>query len=329
MKRNVLFIALIFLGLANLAFGVSYLSFVDILLNDFPVAGILTIVATLTALAADIFAVIGIVKSAKDKSYNPSRMVASSIGLFFASYLAGKYVSNVLIKNTVPGPITIILWSIIPLVIIFTILVGRKPRKYRGNPKCEELSNSRLSFIYSIITIIITVFSGGFAIVARGEFFFNRFLTIAGNFLLLIASILVLVGFGGYIKERRLFPNKRDDEYLKPQQKPQVSKEDPKEIEVKNAMEQYGMTREEAEAATGYNKPTENPANQFVGMGLGLNVQQAQQGLAQSQPATAPVEQPKPQVDNSAEIAELKRQLLQGKITRAEFDEKLAELKNQ
>lgn len=108
---------------------------------------------------------------------------------------------------------------------------------------------------------------------------------------------------------------------------------DNREAAIKNAMEQYGMTREEAEIATGYNKSDDNPISQLgLPPGLGLNVQQAQQGLAQSQqqPQSAPVaEQPKPQVDNSAEIAELKRQLLQGKITRAEFDEKLAELKNQ
>ena len=114
---------------------------------------------------------------------------------------------------------------------------------------------------------------------------------------------------------------------------------DNKEAAVKKAMEMYGMTREEAEEATGYNKPA-TPADQFVGMGLGLNVQQAQQGLNQSAPAAsndfdkqamenARANTPTSIQSSGDEVADLKRQLLQGKITRAEFDEKLAEIKNQ
>ena len=112
-----------------------------------------------------------------------------------------------------------------------------------------------------------------------------------------------------------------------------------REANIKNAMEQYGMTREEAEllypeevevkvpsaderreqlmqeASRRSNNP--NIPNMPVGLGL--------PGVT---PINVPSSEPKPQVDNSAEIAELKRQLLQGKITRAEFDEKLAEIKN-
>ena len=112
-----------------------------------------------------------------------------------------------------------------------------------------------------------------------------------------------------------------------------------REANIKNAMEQYGMTREEAELLypeevevkvpsaderreqlmQEASKRSNNPNIPNMPVGLGLP------GVT---PINVPSSEPKPQADNSAEIAELKRQLLQGKITRAEFDEKLAEIKN-
>ena len=113
---------------------------------------------------------------------------------------------------------------------------------------------------------------------------------------------------------------------------------DNKEAAVENAMKMYGMTRKEAEEATGYNKPA-TVADQFMGMGLGLNVQQAQQGLNQSAPAAtndfdkqtmqeARSSTPTSIQSSGAEIADLKREYLQGKITKDEFNAKLAELRN-
>lgn len=113
---------------------------------------------------------------------------------------------------------------------------------------------------------------------------------------------------------------------------------DNKEAAVKKAMEMYGMTREEAEEATGYNKPA-TVADQFMGMGLGLNTQQTPQGLNQSAPAAsndfdkqtmqaARTNTPASVESSGAEIANLKRDYLQGKISKDEFNTKLAELRN-
>ena len=112
---------------------------------------------------------------------------------------------------------------------------------------------------------------------------------------------------------------------------------DNKEAAVENAMKMYGMTREEAEEATGYNKPA-TVADQFMGMGLGLNTQQTPQSSNQSAPATtnnldkqtmqtARTNTPTSVESSGAEIADLKREYLQGKITKEEFNKRLAELK--
>lgn len=114
---------------------------------------------------------------------------------------------------------------------------------------------------------------------------------------------------------------------------------DNREAAVENAMKMYGMTREEAEIATGYNKSDDNPISQLgLPPGLGLNVQQAQQGLNQSAPVatnnfdkqtmqTARTNTPTSVESSGAEIADLKREYLQGKITKEEFNQRLAELR--
>ena len=111
---------------------------------------------------------------------------------------------------------------------------------------------------------------------------------------------------------------------------------DNREAAVENAMKMYGMTREEAEDATGYNKPA-NPAEQFAGMGLGLNAQQTPQDTNQNAAANdfdkqtmqaARASTPTSIQSSGDEIANLKRDYLQGKITKEEFNERLAELRN-
>ena len=298
-----------------------------------PVAGIFTTSAMLLSLGAIIYAVVGIIKLAKDTNYNPSSMVVGGYGMFAGAFIAGRYAiarigERIFISLSLVATILFLI-----AVVIMSILVCKNGRKYKGNKRYSELANSRLSFLVSIPILILAFIYLISVLLFKDEFYFDRLFTIIGSALMVVASILAIAGYSGYVKEHGVLPNDKDEAFINPKPKRQVTADDPKEVAVKNAMEQYGMTREEAEIATGYNKSDDNPISQLgLPPGLGLNVQQAQQGLAQSQPQSqsAPVvEQPKPQVDNSAEIADLKRQLLQGKITRAEFDEKLAELKKQ
>ena len=333
MKRSALFASLIVLGLANLAFVINYFKYLRGIFDYMPAAGVMTTFAMLLSLGAIIYAVVGIIKLAKGTNNNPSPMVFGAYGMFAAAYIAGRYVIALIGQHIFISLSLVATILFIIAVFIMIILVCKNGRKYRGYKRYNELANSRLSFLVSIPILVLAFINIISVLFFKDIYYFDRIFTVIGFVLMAVASILAIAGYSGYVKEHGVLPNNQDEAFINPKPKRQVTADDPKEVAVKNAMEQYGMTREEAEIATGYNKSDDNPISQLgLPPGLGLNVQQAQQGLAQSQPqpqSATVVEQPKPQVDNSAEIAELKRQLLQGKITRAEFDEKLAELKNQ
>ena len=330
MKKSALFVSLITLGIANLAFVISYFTYLGDIFHYYPGAGIITLLALLLSFAAIIYVVIGLVKC-KDASYNPSSMIFGGYGFFIVAFMVSRYAITVIEGRFFLSLSLVVNFLFLIVILIMMVLVSKNSKQYKGNKKYLTLTHSRLCFLSSFAFLVFVFLNLISMFIIKDVFYFNRLFTIVGYIFLLLTSILVLVGYSGYVKERGVLPNDKDEAFINPKPKRQVAADDPKEVAVKNAMEQYGMTREEAEIATGYNKSDDNPISQLgLPPGLGLNVQQAQQGLAHSQPQpqSAPVvEQPKPHVDNSAEIAELKREYLQGKITKEEFNQRLAELK--
>ena len=155
--------------------------------------------------------------------------------------------------------------------------------------------------------------------------------------LLIVANILYAVAvFQPYRKlfprKNRLFGNRNNGSI---QNKSTENKSSNIPSSKEEAMEKYGMTEEEAELLfptenkvevptaqerseqlmnEAANRQNSNPSG--MGYGLGLNVSQTQQSPSQSAKNADP---------NA--VAELKREYLQGKITKEEFNARLAELR--
>ena len=155
--------------------------------------------------------------------------------------------------------------------------------------------------------------------------------------MIIVASILLAVNF--YQPYRKLFPRKNrlfgNRNSGSSQNKSTETKSSNAPTNKEEAMEKYGMTEEEAELLfptenkvevptaqerseqlmkEAANRQNSNPSG--MGYGLGLNVSQTQQSPSQSAKNADP---------NA--VAELKREYLQGKITKEEFNQRLAELK--
>ena len=200
--------------------------------------------------------------------------------------------------------------------------------------------------ILSLITLIVIGSGPEYLYFYTGIFVYSGndiILFIVTKILLIVANILYAVAV--YPVYKKLFPRKNrlfgNRNSGPSQNKSTENKSSNIPSSKEEAMEKYGMTEEEAELLF----PTENkvevptaqerseqlmkeaanrqnstPSGSGVGLGmgygLGLNVSQTQQSPNQSAKNADP---------NA--VAELKREYLQGKITKEEFNQRLAELR--
>ena len=223
MKRSALFASLIVLGLANLAFVINYFKYLRLIFDYMPVAGIFTTSAMLLSLGAIIYAVVGIIKLAKDTNYNPSSMVVGGYGMFAGAFIAGRYAiarigERIFISLSLVATILFLI-----AVVIMSILVCKNGRKYKGNKRYSELANSRLSFLVSIPILILAFIYLISVLLFKDEFYFDRLFTIIGSALMVVASILAIAGYSGYVKEHGVLPNDKDEAFINPKPKRQVT----------------------------------------------------------------------------------------------------------
>ena len=198
-------------------------------------------------------------------------------------------------------------------------------------------------FVFSILFLIFPIVIGhgpDYIYFKTGIFVYSGndiILFIVVKILLIVANILYAVAvFGPY---RKLFPRKNRLFGNRNSGSSQNNSAENKSSNVpsskEEAMEKYGMTEEEAELLFPTENKIEVPTAQErseqlmkeaanrqnstpseMGYGLGLNVSQTQQSPNQSAKNADP---------NA--LAELKREYLQGKITKEEFNARLAELR--
>ena len=198
-------------------------------------------------------------------------------------------------------------------------------------------------FVFSILFLIFPIVIGhgpDYIYFKTGIFVYSGndiILFIVIKILLIVANILYAVAV--YPVYKKLFPRKNrlfgNRNSGPSQNKSTENKSSNVPSSKEEAMEKYGMTEEEAELLFPTENKIEVPTAQErseqlmkeaanrqnstpseMGYGLGLNVSQTQQSPNQSAKNADP---------NA--LAELKREYLQGKITKEEFNARLAELR--
>ena len=130
MKKSALIVSLITLGIANLAFVISYFTYLGDIFKYIQGAGIITFLAILLSFAAIIYAVIGLVKC-KDASYNPSPMIFGGYGFFVAAFIAGRYAMTIIEGRIYISLSLVVNFLFLVAIVIMMILVRKNSKQIK------------------------------------------------------------------------------------------------------------------------------------------------------------------------------------------------------